>query len=210
MATLAKTLRILRDNNLNVKWPHRPRVMDGWIGDEEHAARKSDHNPNVRGIVDATDTDTTRVVINGVRYGIHIQTVIASMIMHPSTHYVIHNERIMDRDDKYMPHRYTGKNKHDKHIHDSIRQYASTENSSTAYKFILQPMSWGLLKRGSSSTQQIKELQAYLIGWGYGIQVDGDFAGKTDAAVRAFQKRSGIQVDGQVGPATRWKLRPFK
>lgn len=209
MATLAKTLRILRDNNLNVKWPHRPRAMDGWIGDEEHAARKSDHNPNSRGIVDATDTDTTRAIVNGALYGIHVPTVIASMITHPSTHYVIHNGRIMDRDDKYMPHRYNGNNKHAKHIHDSIRQFATTENSSTPYKFILNPMSWGLLKRGSSG-QQVRELQAYLIGWGYGLQVDGDFGGKTDTALRAFQRDTHIAIDGQCGPNTRWKLRPFK
>lgn len=209
MATLARTLRVLRDDNINTKWPQRPRVMDGWIGDEEHASRKSDHNPNSRGIVDAIDVDTTRKIINGVAIGIHVPTVIASMITHPSTHYLIHNERIMDRDDKYMPHRYTGASKHYKHIHDSIRQYATTENSSTKYKFILQPMSWGLLKLNTSNFQQVKELQAYLIGWGYGLQVDGDFGPKTEAAVKSFQRAAHISPDGQVGPNTRWKLRPF-
>lgn len=210
MATLAKTLRILRDNNINVKWPSRNRGNDGWIGDEEHEQRKSDHNPNSRGIVDAIDVDTTTKLIGTVRYGIHVPTVIASMIMHPSTHYVIHRERIMDRDDKFLPHRYNGINRHLTHIHDSIRQYATTENSGTAYKFILAPMSWGLLKRGSSSTQQVKELQAYLIGWGYTVAVDGDFGAKTETALRAFQRDAHIGIDGQAGPVTRAKLRPVK
>lgn len=209
MATLARTLRILRDGNINVKWPLRPRENDGWIGDEEHAARKSDHNENRRGIVDAIDVDTMRKLINGVIYGIHVPTVIASMIIHPSTHYVIHRGRIMDKDDKFVPHRYKGKNRHDKHIHDSIRQYATTENSGTPYKFILAPMSWGLLKPGSSG-QQVKELQAYLIGWGYGVAVDGDFGPKTLTAVKAFQRDTHIGIDGEVGPITRAKLRPFK
>lgn len=209
MATLAKTLRILRDGNINTKWPHRPRVLDGWIGDEEHEQRKSDHNPNSRGVVDAIDVDATRITLDGVRYGVHVPTVIASMITHPSTHYVIHNGRIMDRDNKYLPHRYTGDNKHRKHVHGSIRQYATTENSGTPYKFILTPMSWGLLKPGNSG-QQVKELQAYLIGWGYGVTVDGGYGAKTTAAVKAFQRDAHTGIDGIVGPLTRAKLRPFK
>jgi len=129
--------------------------------------------------------------------------------MHPSTHYVIHNSRIMDADDKFMPHAYTGKNKHMTHIHDSVRQSGLAENSLIVYKFILKPMSWGLLKRGSRGNQ-VKELEAYLIGWGYAVAVTGIFGPKDEAAVKAFQKRMRIQVDGQVGPVTRWKLRPFK
>ena len=35
---------------------------------------------------------------------------------------------------------------------------------------------------------------------------DGDFQGKTDAAVRNFQERFGIKVDGIVGDETRKKL----
>lgn len=209
MATLARTLRILRDNNINVKWPKRNRTSDGWIGDEEHAQRSSDHNPNSRGIVDAIDVDSTTRMIGAVRYGIHVPTVIASMITHPATHYVIHNGRIMNRDDKYLPHRYNGTNRHEKHIHDSIRQYASVENSGTPYKFILAPMSWGLLKTGSTG-QQVKELQAYLIGWGYGVKADGDYGSMTTAAVKAFQRDTHIGTDGIVGGLTRAKLRPFK
>lgn len=205
MAKLAKTLRILRDDNINIKWPQRPRGNDGWIGDAAHQARNSDHNPNKRDTVDAVDIDSRPIGPTPI----HKPTVIASMIMHPSTHYVIHSGRIMDADDKFMPHKYTGTNMHETWIHDSIRQSGLAENSLIIYKFIKKPMSWGLLKRGSKGNQ-VKELQAYLIGWGYAVAVDADFGARTEAAVRSFQKRMGVQVDGQVGPVTRWKLRPFK
>jgi putative peptidoglycan binding protein len=207
MAKLAKTLRILRDDNINMKWPNRPRGLDGWIGDEAHQQRKSDHNPNKRDTVDAIDVDATQPPAPATP--IHVPTVIASMIMHPSTHYVIHNGRIMDADDKFMPHRYTGTNKHKTHIHDSIRQSGLAENSLIVYKFIKKPMNWPLLKLGSRGNQ-VKELEAYLIGWGYAVPVTGIFGQKDDAAVREFQRRMKIQVDGKVGPITRQKLRPFK
>lgn len=207
MAKLAKTLRILRDDTINIKWPNRPRVHDGWIGNEAHQARKSDHNPNKRDTVNAIDVDATQPP--APKTPIHVPTAIAAMIMHPSTHYIIHKSRIMDADDGFQPHTYTGSNKHDKHIHNSIRQSAVAENSSVVYKFIKKPLSWGLLKRGSRGNQ-VKELEAYLIAWGYGLSVTGVFGPKVETSVRAFQKRMGITVDGKVGPVTRSKLRPFK
>lgn len=205
MAKLAKTLRILRDDNINIKWPHRPRGMDGWIGDEWHQQRNSDHNPNKRDTVDAIDVDSAQTGPTPI----HVPTVIASMITHPSTHYVIYNRRIMDADNNFEPHRYTGSNPHDKHIHDSCRQSGLAENSTIVYKFILKPMNWTLLKLGSRGNQ-VKELEAFLIGWGYGLPVTGIFGPKVDAAVRDFQRKMRIGVDGQVGPVTRQKLRPFK
>jgi len=205
MAKLAKTLQILRDENLNRKWPHRPRINDGWIGDAAHQARNSDHNPNRRDTVDAIDVDSTQLGDTPI----HVPTVIAAMIMHPSTHYVIHNRRIMDADDQFMPHVYTGSNPHGKHIHGSVLQNARAESSIVVYRFISKPMSWPLLKPGLRD-KTVRELQAYLIGWGYGIRVDGDYGKNTTAAVRDFQHRTGITVDGIVGAGTRKKLRPFK
>jgi hypothetical protein len=204
MAKLARTLRILRDDNINIKWPERPRALDGWIGDEWHQQRQSDHNPNKRDTVDAIDVDSGRTGDTPI----HVPTAIAAMIMHPSTHYVIHKRRIMHREDDFLPHEYTGDNPHDKHIHDSIQQTAAAENSVIVYKFILKPMKWPLLERGSRSNA-VKELQAYLIGHGYGVAADGDFGQKTTKAVIDFQRRTGIGQDGRVGPLTRAKLRPF-
>ena len=205
MAILAPSLRVHRDNHINVKWPHRDKSSDGWIGDASHQATGSpedggsDHNENARGIVDATDTD---------KDGIHVPTVIASMLIHPSTHYVIFNRRIMSSRDKFKPRAYTGSNPHDQHMHRSIFQSITAEQRTSGYKLILVAMNWPLLKKGSTG-QAVKELQAYLNGFGYTLALDSDFGAATDTAVRSFQKARGLAVDGEVGPATRRKLRPF-
>ena len=63
------------------------------------------------------------------------------------------------------------------------------------------------LKKGSTGPA-VEDLQRQLNRLGYdpGV-IDGDFGPKTRAAVRAFQKRSGVEVDGIVGPETRRALR---
>lgn len=53
------------------------------------------------------------------------------------------------------------------------------------------------LRRGSREEQWIRELQMLL-----GVAVDGIFGGKTEAAVRTFQRDQNIVPDGIVGPKT--------
>lgn len=63
-----------------------------------------------------------------------------------------------------------------------------------------------VLKQGSKG-EQVKALQALLVGYGYSIGasgVDGSFGSATLKAVKAFQAKSKIDVDGSVGPIT-WK-----
>jgi hypothetical protein len=52
---------------------------------------------------------------------------------------------------------------------------------------------------------QVKALQALLIGYGYNLGswgADGDFGAATDKAVQQYQKKMGLVVDGIVGKAT--------
>ena len=51
----------------------------------------------------------------------------------------------------------------------------------------------------------VKALQQLLNRLGYGLAEDGIFGGGTDAAVRDFQAKNGLDVDGYVGPAS-WKV----
>ncbi|MFH8472366.1 peptidoglycan-binding protein [Streptomyces sp. NPDC018000] len=51
----------------------------------------------------------------------------------------------------------------------------------------------------------VKQIQCLLnYNYGYTLALDSKFGDKTDAAVRAVQRCSGLTVDGQVGPQT-WK-----
>ncbi|ERK31081.1 peptidoglycan-binding domain-containing protein [Clostridium intestinale] len=68
---------------------------------------------------------------------------------------------------------------------------------------------WNSIYKKGSTGQGVKEIQSILIGLGYDLGswgADGDFGSKTDEAVRAFQRKQGITVDGIVGPETIGRL----
>ncbi len=67
MAVLAANLAGLR-REINAHWPHRDKKSDGWIGDSAHQGRKSDHNPDDRGVVHAIDVDTRTHGFRARRY----------------------------------------------------------------------------------------------------------------------------------------------
>lgn len=60
--------------------------------------------------------------------------------------------------------------------------------------------------RYGSTGDEVKTLQNNLNQLGYSLDVDGDFGSKTLAAVRDFQNKNVLTVDGIVGPATWAKL----
>ena len=53
-----------------------------------------------------------------------------------------------------------------------------------------------------SKGEWVRELQEALRDRGFTLRVDGDFGPATALAVRDWQKRAGLDVDGRVGPAT--------
>ena len=60
------------------------------------------------------------------------------------------------------------------------------------------------LRKGSEGAE-VEELQNKLVSLGYKLgTVDGDFGGKTEAAVIAFQRDNNLDDDGICGPMT-WK-----
>lgn len=129
---LAPVLNRLR-NEVNAKWPNRSKASDGTIGDAAHSSRTSDHNPNPRGSVNAIDITAS---------GIDTDVLIAAAKKHPSVRYIIFNRRIMNRDiGNFRSRPYSGSNPHTQHVHISLYQRRSAEESTR---------SWGLAEASSS------------------------------------------------------------
>ena len=67
---------------------------------------------------------------------------------------------------------------------------------------LAQHASADLYKKGSSGAV-VREIQTRLKNWGYySGAVDGVYGSKTEEAVRWFQRKNGLSVDGQVGNLT--------
>ena len=61
-------------------------------------------------------------------------------------------------------------------------------------------------RRGSTGTE-VRNIQTRLKNWGYmNGSADGIYGAKTEAAVKKFQKKHGLTVDGIAGPATLAKI----
>jgi hypothetical protein len=194
---LAPSLARFR-TSINTRWPGRDHSSDGWIGDAAHQSRTSDHNPAASGVVRALDVD---------KDGLHIPTLVAAALLHPSVRYVIYNRRIMHVDAKFKPARYTGSNPHTGHVHTSIQHTKAAEADKTDWRPVSSAFTWPLLKAGMQSSA-VRQLQGYLNGHGFSLALDGDFGPATDAAVRSFQRKwTPDDVDGVVGARTSLALR---
>lgn len=67
---------------------------------------------------------------------------------------------------------------------------------------LAQKASADLYKKGSAGPT-VTEIQTRLKNWGYyDGAVDGDYGSATEKAVRYFQRKNGLAVDGQVGDLT--------
>ena len=59
-----------------------------------------------------------------------------------------------------------------------------------------------LSKRGSTGSE-VTQIQTKLKNWGYyNGSIDGIYGSKTESAVRSFQRKNGLTVDGIAGPQT--------
>lgn len=104
------------------RWPKRSRISDGCCGDAAHAGRKSDHNPDASGFAHAYDL--THDPGNGVDCNLLSKEVIKD----PRVTYVIWSGKIFKtRTGKWTT--YTGPNKHNHHMHVSIKSDAHNDLS---------------------------------------------------------------------------------
>lgn len=204
---LAKSLETLRDQ-VNAAYPKRSKASDGTIGDAAHSSRASDHNPNKAGVV--TALDITHDPANGLDIANLAKALIASK--DSRIKYLIFNGKIVSGSGQKQPawqeRNYTGANKHTKHLHVSVKGSAAEYDSTRAWDLdavagapVINKQA-AILKKGSKGPF-VTELQQNLNTLGFGPLVDdGDFGAKTEAAVKAFQAKAGLETDGWAGPRT--------
>lgn len=209
-ARLVPALTMLRAQ-LNAINPHRDKSSDGWIGDTAHSARVSDHNPDGAGWVHALDID---------RDGISPYDVVNTAIKDSRVNYVIFEGQIWSRQYAFRTRKYTGANRHDKHIHVSVL-HGSPAQDGRAWGLAgtvplpvlnVQPIAVSKPAVGSSAdvlrqgmrgdTVLAWQGELWRVGIGVGLH-DAVFGEATRNGTLALQRAAGIGADGLVGPATR-------
>lgn len=194
---LAPSLARLR-TAINTRWPNRDHSTDGWIGDQAHSVRTSDHNPDPKtGVVRAIDID---------KDGVHVPSVLASAMVNQAVRYVIHNRRIYHVDNLFRPQNYKGSNDHTEHIHVSIEHTKTAEASKAVWELVEHIPTWPTLRSGATG-EPVRQLQALLNAHGASLAVDGEFGAGTLRALLDFQRAKTNDADGWAGPLTYMALR---
>lgn len=127
---MVKSLQTFREQ-VNKLAPKRSKASDGWVGDKAHSMRKSDHNPEPDGTVDAFD------LTHDPKNGVDIQKVCDALIASKDKRisYLICNGMIISGAGGTKPwvkRAYTGANKHTKHLHVSVKD--AGQDDTTPWK----------------------------------------------------------------------------
>lgn len=192
---LAKSLVKLREQ-VNAAYPSRSKISDGSIGDQLHASRASDHNPDNLGRVTAID------ITHDPANGVDGQKLSNQLIADKRAKYVIFAGRIWKaRTGQWEP--YRGSNRHDKHVHISVTSEMADYDSPWDIARLPDAPTQPTLRLGSKG-QDVRLLQEKL-----SVPIDGVFGPKTAASVEKFQRQQGLTADGVVGAAT-WKALNLK
>jgi hypothetical protein len=113
-------------------YPDRDKSSDGWIGDTSHKARRSDHNPDAKGIVRAIDIDrdlSGKAKPDLMPYLADQIRVYAKRDKSKRISYIIFAGRIASPRMGWRWRKYSGVNPHDKHCHISFTKKGDTDGS---------------------------------------------------------------------------------
>lgn len=205
---LAPSLVTLIDET-DRRWPRRSRASDGSIGDVRHQKSKSDHNPHA-GFVTAVD------ITEDPTHGPDLWGLWNHLVKtrDPRVKYMIYEGRIIKSyvdpagRPAWVAQKYTGSNKHDKHLHISVKPGLPTASLAPWYGeyHVEAPKVTGLKYPGPvelhDSGPAVTMWQRALAARGYDIKVDGQFGEKTNHVVVDWQKKHGLVPDGIAGPRT--------
>ena len=128
MPKLCKAGQQLREQ-IDDAFPDRSRVApEGWLGDQRHAARKSDHNPTAEGIVRAIDVNANLQSNPAEAFDLADQLRLLART-DKRISYIIFNGKIASWKKNYKWRKYTGINPHKTHIHISFTAKGDTDGS---------------------------------------------------------------------------------
>lgn len=201
---LARSLVVLRDQ-INQKWPDRVKSDDGTIGDQSHAQRKSEHNPDENGVVRALD------ITHDPSHGVDSEAIANALRLakDPRVLYIISNKKIASEKDGWRWRPYDGTNPHNHHFHISVSPNEALYDSNASWDlsqvgstqasgFAAPPMP--VLRFGMQGLA-VKVLQRML-----GLQELGYYNITVETAVKRYQTAKGLVSDGVVGSYTWEKL----
>lgn len=203
---VATCLNVLR-TEINTRWPNRDTRSDGALGDQAHAARKSDHNPNEDGVVRARDFDEDGMDAPGVVEHLRLLGALGDKRLYP-TGYLIYEKKICGAGSTQARwntwRKYTGTNPHDHHFHVSCTQtkgvggYDSSASWGIAGGHALQPTEASVFDIGSKGhavefiNAALNWLAPYRISdkgtKGGQIPVVDEYTRTTKTAVKEFQR----------------------
>ena len=203
---IAQSLGRLREQ-VQQLFPNAPKSEFGWIGDQAHRNRVSDHNPDSLGIVHALDIPhLPGIGLDTYELAAHFRDI-GNAGNEPRLKYVISNRRIWNPSISKAWRAYNGANAHDQHVHVSV---VGGNAADDARDWDLGDLgrrepdavtSKPLLQRGASGSD-VRLIQQALM-------IDGIFGPLTEQAVRRFQALEEIDDDGIVGPLT-WRALQFR
>lgn len=202
---------------INAAAPKRSKASDGWIGDPAHAARKSDHNPEADGTVDARD------FTHDPKNGVDIQKIADAIIASrdPRVANMIVNGKIISGNagpSPWVKRAYKGPNKHTKHIHIGVLDGKQDDTTpweiDAAFGGKVSPSPTPPKKPApkpapaapkapvpsGANKETIERVQEQLIALGYTEVggVDGKVGTMTRAAIRAFRAENGLPPSDQI------------
>ncbi|TQK73355.1 hypothetical protein [Nocardioides sp. SLBN-35] len=196
----AKALKTLHDE-IDAAAPHRSTASDGWIGDDAHATRESDHNPwveDTKGIGVVRARDFTHDPAGGLDCNELARRLVALMVKgtHPALRsgaYVIWNGAIFSYDRRTEGWRvYRGANPHTKHLHLSVATAAYGYDSTAPWGVMallqLPKRAIRFLAEAKREVQRLRTARAAAIAHGENPEPYTTAIRKTRAARRAAKR----------------------
>ena len=217
MAREAPSLtRLTRE--LNAVFPNRDLWSEGWLGDDSHATRFSDHNPDGYGWVHAHDYDATKTHTMGS--GPVGDFLIAALLRlarsgrnHP-INYLIYKGRIYSRSVGFRGRVYTGSNAHYSHVHVSVLRTDWARNWAGSWLGDLRPtidvsrVRYAFDGHPAAAPNNVKRVQNRLRDKGFLSRpyIEGRAGLKTRRAMKRYQRHIGFVADGIPGKPTLVRL----